>query len=161
MLTVQEISLLFQFTNMSWDIYKLMCNCAVRFVVMLAWVSLFTRKQRKWQGGRIHWFSWTCLLMVILLRGWFLRYHWVLSKLHGKIQLCFCKMNFFPLFLLDYWFFFLAQLFFDVAPKTAENFRALCTGNLNWLDILYRFPFIFLCIYRFVDMDNFHSLSNF
>lgn len=25
-----------------------------------------------------------------------------------------------------------SQLFYDVAPKTAENFRALCTGNITF-----------------------------
>ena len=35
--------------------------------------------------------------------------------------------------LIDFLFFFWGaglQLFSDVAPKTAENFRALCTGNI-------------------------------
>jgi cyclophilin family peptidyl-prolyl cis-trans isomerase len=28
-----------------------------------------------------------------------------------------------------------SQLFYDVAPKTAENFRALCTGNVHFICI--------------------------
>ena len=37
--------------------------------------SVVIEEQRKWQGGRTHWSSWTYLLMVILLRGWFSRYY--------------------------------------------------------------------------------------
>lgn len=56
------------------------------------------------------------------------------------VCLCsFCNVSFSPLLITS----FLEQLFFDVAPKTAENFRALCTGkryiliNLVYLSLFF------------------------
>lgn len=63
-----------------------------------------------------------CPLMGILLKGWFLRYFLFLV-------VCYCLCcNFCNAQPNDN---FPSQLFYDVAPTTAENFRALCTGIIN------------------------------
>lgn len=53
------------------------------------------------------------------------------------LVVCFCSYS--VVWLMEEWIIYLLvifgliQLFPDVAPKTAENFRALCTGNITFV----------------------------
>lgn len=64
--------------------------------------------------------------MGIRLKGWFSRCIFCLYELSFLMMYAQCSN--FAVFDLSSWLCF-RQLFYDVAPKTAENFRALCTGN--------------------------------
>lgn len=56
------------------------------------------------------------------------------SSVYLSVEYCYCICRFFysvsvSIAVNFFWLSIILQLFSDIAPKTAENFRALCTGD--------------------------------